>query len=87
MPRVVVQRNGSARTKRASIDGMQLSWRADDTAEKNLSEGDHIFNWFVRGEEDDDYGFRFLEPAGIPCHPQDTLDDSGLDFGECPFSL
>ncbi len=87
MPRVTVQRSGNARIKRASIDGVQLIWRPDNTAARNLPAGNHLFNWFVRGEEGDDYAFRFLDPPNIPCRPGDTLDGDGLDFGECPFTL
>lgn len=88
MPVVVVKRTGNARTKRAAIDGVQLTWRPDNTSKpKNLPAGKHVFSWFVRGAKGQKYGFRFVSPAGIPVKPSDTLDSDGMDFGEAPFNL
>jgi len=86
MPVAQVRRSGSAPVKRASIDGVQLSWQSgNDSVPKNLPAGPHVFQWYVEGPGN--YGFRFLQPGGIACVPSGKLAKGEQNFGECPFNL
>jgi len=64
---------------RLFVDGVALP--ISGTASKNVGEGEHAVQWFVRGDPGDDFSLEVTSPPAAARKITGTIDTSGHDAG------
>jgi hypothetical protein len=76
---VKVTFRAAADVVRLFVDGVPLP--ISGTASKNVVEGEHPVQWFVRGDPGDDFSVEVASPAAAARKISGTIDASGHDAG------
>ncbi len=90
MPIVTVKQTNNFNIFRASVDEVRQRFDDEGVATKRVAPGKHYLSWLVIGNPGSKYSIGVTIPPDTGCHgatPSNGLDDSGIDFGACTFTL
>ena len=79
MPTVDVKATGEL--IKVFIDGTRVQLSGGGTGSRNVTSGEHVLSWIVRGAPGSSYLVQITAPSSAAFKEQAKLDDSQLDAG------